>query len=123
MRGQPTGGDRLGTRLGRALGGKAETFAGLAGLGDLALTCGSASSRNFSLGLALAEGKSLADGLAGLAGVSEGASSAAATVALARRAGVEMPIAEAVAEVVAARLSIAEAIGRLLSRPLKREGT
>lgn len=109
------------TRLGLALGAKAETLSGLCGLGDLVLTCASLSSRNTSLGAALGEGRALADILAERRSVAEGAESAPAIVALAKKHGVEMPICEAVAAIVAGRVSIDDAINALLSRPFKAE--
>ncbi|HEY2482104.1 MAG TPA: NAD(P)H-dependent glycerol-3-phosphate dehydrogenase, partial [Caulobacteraceae bacterium] len=80
------------TRLAVALGGEAETVAGLCGLGDLVLTCSSETSRNMSLGLALGRGASLAEALAGKLSVAEGVASAPAVTALARSHGVETPI-------------------------------
>ncbi|MEP0068215.1 NAD(P)H-dependent glycerol-3-phosphate dehydrogenase [Pyruvatibacter sp.] len=109
------------TRLGVALGARAETLGGLSGLGDLILTCGSLQSRNMSLGAALGEGRSLADILGERVSVAEGVATAPAVVALARTHGVEMPICEAVASVVMGQASVDEAITALLSRPFKRE--
>ncbi|MGE0597204.1 MAG: NAD(P)H-dependent glycerol-3-phosphate dehydrogenase [Hyphomonadaceae bacterium] len=109
------------TRLGLALGGRAETLSGLCGLGDLVLTCTSMNSRNTSLGAALGEGRALAEILAERRSVAEGAESAPAVVALAKRQGVEMPICEAVDAIVGGRISIDEAIAALLSRPFKAE--
>lgn len=105
------------TRLGLALGARAETLAGLSGLGDLILTCTSPQSRNMSLGIALGEGKSLGDILGARTSVSEGVFSATAVVALARRHAVDMPIVEAVASIVADGADVDEAIATLLSRP------
>jgi len=105
------------TRFGLALGGKIETMGGLSGLGDLMLTASSRQSRNFSLGVRLAQGGH-ADGGGPLA---EGAATAEALVMRARAAKVEMPIAEAVADIVAERVGVDAAIGALLSRPLKSE--
>lgn len=99
-------------RLAVAMGGRAETVAGLSGLGDLVLTCASSRSRNFSLGLRLGA----AEGASG--DTVEGAASAAGTVALGRRYGVEMPISETVAGIVAGDVSVAEAVDILLQRPL-----
>jgi glycerol-3-phosphate dehydrogenase (NAD(P)+) len=110
------------TRLGCAMGARAETLSGLCGLGDLVLTCVSRSSRNTSLGAALGEGRKLADILAERRSVAEGAASAPAVVALALRHGVEMPICEAVDAVLAGRASIETAIGALLARPFRAEG-
>lgn len=109
------------TRLGLAMGAKAETLSGLCGLGDLVLTCCSMSSRNTSLGAALGEGRALKDVLAERRSVAEGAESAPAVVALAKKHGVEMPICEAVDAIVAERIGIDEAIVALLSRPFKAE--
>lgn len=110
------------TRLGLAMGAKAETLSGLCGLGDLVLTCASLSSRNTSLGAALGEGRMLADILAERRSVAEGMESAPAVVALAAKHKVEMPICAAVEAIVAERISIDEAITALLSRPFKAEG-
>ena len=109
------------TRLGVALGARAETLGGLSGLGDLILTCGSRQSRNMSLGAALGEGRDLADIIAERVTVAEGVATAPAVVALARRHNVEMPICEAVAAIVTGEASVDDAIGGLLARPFKRE--
>lgn len=108
-------------RLAVALGGRAETAAGLSGLGDLLLTTTGAGSRNTSLGHALGQGRSLAEALAGRAGVAEGVATAPALVARAAVAGVEMPICAAVADLLEGRLSVREAMGRLLARPRRDE--
>jgi glycerol-3-phosphate dehydrogenase (NAD(P)+) len=105
------------TRFGLALGARIETMGGLSGLGDLVLTASSRQSRNFSLGMKLAAG-----GRADESGpLAEGAATADALVQRARAAGVEMPIAEAVADIVAGRVDVDIAIRALLSRPLKSE--
>jgi glycerol-3-phosphate dehydrogenase (NAD(P)+) len=109
------------TRLAVALGGEAETVAGLCGLGDLVLTCSSPQSRNMSLGLALGRGESLDAALAGKLSVAEGVESAPAVVALAKKLDVEAPICEAVAAVLAGDLDVDVAIGGLLARPLRAE--
>jgi glycerol-3-phosphate dehydrogenase (NAD(P)+) len=109
------------TRFGVALGGRAETLAGLCGLGDLVLTCSSPQSRNMSVGLALGRGETLAAALSGKRSVAEGVTSAPAVKALGRRLGVEMPISEAVARIVAGEIGVERAIEDLLSRPLKSE--
>ncbi|WP_158916022.1 NAD(P)H-dependent glycerol-3-phosphate dehydrogenase [Caulobacter sp. S45] len=109
------------TRLGVALGGRAETLAGLCGLGDLVLTCSSPQSRNMSLGVALGRGETLAQALAGKRSVAEGLTSAPAVRALAARLGVETPVCEAVAAVVAGEIDVDAAIENLLSRPLRHE--
>lgn len=111
------------TRFAVARGGRAETVAGLAGLGDLVLTCGSTQSRNMSLGVALGQGSRAAEILAGRRTVAEGALTAPVLVREAARLGVDMPIAEAVDDLVADRVSAAEAARRLLSRPLRADGT
>jgi glycerol-3-phosphate dehydrogenase (NAD(P)+) len=111
------------TRLAVALGGEAETCAGLCGLGDLVLTCSSAQSRNMSVGLALGRGQSLAEALAGKRTVAEGVASAPAIRALARSLGVETPICEAIAAVLADEIGIDRAVAGLLSRPLRAEST
>ena len=108
-------------RFGIARGGRAETLAGLSGLGDLVLTCGSAQSRNFSLGIALGEGARSADVLGARASVAEGAATAPVLAAAAAALGVEMPIAAAVADLVAGRETAADLIARLLERPLRDE--
>jgi glycerol-3-phosphate dehydrogenase (NAD(P)+) len=110
------------TRLGLAMGAKAETLSGLCGLGDLVLTCASMSSRNTSLGAALGEGRKLKDILAERRSVAEGVESAPAVIALAAKYGVEMPICAAVEAIVAERVSIDEAIAAILSRPFRAEG-
>ncbi len=109
------------TRFGLAIGARAETLEGLSGLGDLILTCSSAQSRNMSLGLALGEGRTLAEVLGSRKSVSEGAHTAAAAVARAKAVGVEMPICEAVRAMLAQEMSIDEAIKALLSRPFRAE--
>ena len=109
------------TRLAVALGGDAETVAGLCGLGDLVLTCSSPQSRNMSVGLALGRGQSLDQALAGKLSVAEGVDSAPAVTALARTLGVETPICDAVADILAGRTEVGAAITALLARPLKAE--
>ncbi len=109
-------------RLARAKGGRPETLMGLCGLGDLVLTCTGLQSRNHSLGVALGEGRGLAEILAERRSIAEGVTSAAAAVALARRLGVEMPIAEAVDAILHHGAAIDGAIAALLARPFKSEG-
>ena len=106
------------SRLANAEGVAPSTLTGLSGLGDLILTCSSRQSRNFSLGVALGEGKSLGDVMAGRRTVSEGVHSAQEVVELAQRHGIEMPIAEAVTAIAAGRSSADDEIIRLLSRPV-----
>ena len=108
-------------RLALAKGGRAETLMGLSGLGDLTLTCTSLQSRNHSLGVALGEGKPLADILAARRSVAEGVTSAAAAAALAQRLGVEMPIVAAVDAILHRGAAIDVAIESLLSRPFRNE--
>jgi glycerol-3-phosphate dehydrogenase (NAD(P)+) len=109
------------TRLAVALGGRAETVAGLCGLGDLVLTCSSPQSRNNTVGLALGRGMSLQEALAGKLSVAEGVASAPAVRGLAARLGVETPICSAVAAILDGKVGIDAAIEGLLSRPLKTE--
>ena len=109
------------TRLGLAKGAKAETFMGLSGLGDLALTCGSPQSRNMSLGAAIGAGRALADILAERRSVAEGVTTAPAVVRLAKKLGVEMPISAAVDAVLHHGAKLDETIETLLRRPLKAE--
>lgn len=109
------------SRLAMARGGKAETLAGLSGLGDLILTATSAQSRNYSLGLELGRGRRLDDILGGRNAVTEGVSTAPAVVAMAKAAGVEMPICAAVADLVSGARGLDEIIAALLARPLKAE--
>ncbi len=108
-------------RLGVAMGARMETLAGLSGLGDLVLTCNSTLSRNMRLGLALGQGRDLEDAVTRGEGTAEGVYSAEAVLALAGTHGVDMPIAEAVAEIVTGRTRVEEAIDALLSRPFKPE--
>lgn len=108
-------------RLGEALGARGETLMGLSGLGDLILTCGSAQSRNMSLGRALGEGQPLADILSSRRAVTEGVYTAAAVKRLAREHGIEMPICRAVSDILDGAVSVDGAIAGLLQRPLKAE--
>ena len=109
------------TRMGVALGGQAETVAGLCGLGDLVLTCSSPQSRNMSLGLALGQGQTVEQALAGKRSVAEGYESAPAVRELAARVGVDMPISLAVAALLNGETTVEAMIENLLSRPLKAE--
>jgi glycerol-3-phosphate dehydrogenase (NAD(P)+) len=108
-------------RFGQAHGARPETLTGLSGLGDLILTCSSAQSRNYSLGLALGHGQSPQQARSG-GKLAEGASTAPVLVAMARKKGVEMPIASAVAEILDGRIGIDDAIENLLTRPFRAEG-
>jgi glycerol-3-phosphate dehydrogenase (NAD(P)+) len=109
------------TRFGVALGAEPETLAGLCGLGDLVLTCSSPQSRNMSVGLALGKGESLQTALAGKLSVAEGVGSAGPVRALAAELGVELPICEAVAAILAGETDVDQAVATLLARPLKSE--
>ena len=110
------------TRFGLAKGARAETLAGLAGLGDLVLTCSSTSSRNFSLGKGIGEGARPAELLADRKTVAEGAFTAPVLNRAAAALGVDMPIVAAVCALLAEEESVDEVVGRLLSRPLRAEG-
>src|SRR5215468_9290716 len=105
-------------RFGRAFGARAETLAGLSGLGDLILTCSSPQSRNFSFGVALGKGSAAEARDAKLA---EGEFTAAVLVEMARERGIDMPIAAAVAAILDRKLDIDAAIEALLTRPFKAE--
>lgn len=109
------------SRLAMARGGRAETLSGLSGLGDLILTATSPQSRNYALGLELGRGRRLDDVLGGRTSVTEGVATAPAVVAMAKAAGVEMPICAAVADLVAGARGLDEIIAALLARPLKAE--
>ena len=110
------------TRFGLAKGARAETLAGLSGLGDLVLTCSSVSSRNFSLGKGLGEGRGAAELLADRRTVAEGAFTAPVLRRAAEAAGVDMPIVEAVCALLSGEASVDAVVERLLSRPLRAEG-
>ena len=108
-------------RLGAALGGRPETVMGLAGLGDLTLTCSSEQSRNMAFGIAIGRGQRQPDILAGHHGVVEGVVNAASVTALAQLHGIEMPICEAVNHILNEGADIDRVIRQLLERPLKIE--
>ncbi len=108
-------------RFGLKIGARFETLTGLSGLGDLILTCSSMQSRNFSLGHALGQGHSLEETLGIRKSFTEGVHSASSVVALAKKHGVEMPICEAVDNIVKGSMSVDEAVEALLSRPLRAE--
>lgn len=103
-------------RLALHLGARAETLAGLSGLGDLVLTCTSTQSRNLAFGMALGAGKTPDSGV-----TVEGAATALAVVRLAEQAGIDMPITKMVAALIAGRIPLDQAIRSLMSRPLKQE--
>ncbi len=106
-------------RFGAAYGASPETLMGLSGLGDLVLSCSSAQSRNFSFGLALGQGRALAEASGG--NLAEGAFTAGALAEMAQARGVEMPIARAIADIIAGRGGVREAVAGLLSRPIRAE--
>jgi glycerol-3-phosphate dehydrogenase (NAD(P)+) len=108
-------------RLGEALGARRETLEGLSGLGDLVLTATSKSSRNFSFGVELGQGRTVAELRGAGRPLAEGVDTAPALVTRARAAGIEMPIAEAMADLISGALPISEALMRLMSRRLKAE--
>jgi len=109
------------TRLGLALGARAETFMGLSGLGDLVLTATGDLSRNRQVGLGLAAGKTLQKTLSDLGHVAEGALAAPVVLSRARLLGVDMPITAAVVEVLEGRLAPAQAMAALMSRHARAE--
>lgn len=108
-------------RLGTALGGRADTFMGLTGAGDLILTCTDSSSRNYRLGIALGQGKKLSDALRELGQEAEGVASAREAYALARARNVDMPITEQVYRVLYENLSPQVAVETLLKREPRAE--
>ncbi len=108
------------SRFGRAFGAKPETMTGLSGLGDLILTCSSPQSRNFSCGVALGKGETADAAAHGK--LAEGVFTAPVLLEMARAKNIEMPIASAVAAVLANKMTVDEAIESLLTRPLKAEG-
>ena len=110
------------TRFGLARGARAETLAGLSGLGDLVLTCSSSSSRNFSLGKGLGEGWAASELLADRRTVAEGAYTAPVLKRAADAAGVDMPIVTAVCALLNGEASVDDILERLLARPLRSEG-
>ena len=109
------------TRLGTVLGADPMTFAGLAGMGDLILTATGALSRNRTLGIALGKGQTLAQAQAGHLWVAEGVNTAKSAVALGERHGVELPIAQQVADILFHGKPPRQAIGELMERDLKAE--
>jgi len=109
------------SRLAAALGAQPETLTGLAGLGDLVLTCTGALSRNRQVGIELGKGRALTEILAGMRMIAEGVSTTAALLALAREAKVELPITEQVAAILHQGKPPREAIRDIMDRPQKRE--
>jgi glycerol-3-phosphate dehydrogenase (NAD(P)+) len=110
------------TRFGLAFGARRETLAGLSGLGDLVLTCSSTSSRNYSLGKGIGEGRAAAELLADRRTVAEGAFTAPVLARLAREKGIDMPIVDAVDALIAGRANVDEVLDALLTRPPRAEG-
>ena len=104
-------------RLAAAFGAEAETLMGLSGFGDLVLTCSSIQSRNYSFGLGIGRGEPAAS----FGRLAEGAATVGIAVQKAADFSVEVPIMAAVAEVLSGRLSVDDAVDRLMARPLKRE--
>lgn len=109
------------TRFGQAKGARAETLAGLSGLGDLVLTCSSTASRNFSLGKGLGEGQCANALLACSRTVAEGAFTAPVLQQAARALGVDMPVVDAVCTLLEGTVPVDSVVGSLLSRPLRTE--
>lgn len=109
------------TRLGYALGAQRVTFGGLAGIGDLVATCTSPQSRNRSVGVQLAQGRTLSEITAGTYMVAEGVRTARPLVELAHAHGVELPIVEQVAALVAGETTPEQAVSALMDRPARRE--
>ena len=109
------------SRFGVAMGARRETLAGLSGLGDLVLTCSSTSSRNYSLGVGLGQGKAAEDLLADRKTVAEGAFTAPVLARLARERGVDMPIVDTVDGLLAGRFTADQALEQLLARPPRAE--
>src|SRR5690606_5945719 len=109
------------TRLGLALGARAETFMGLSGLGDLVLTATGDLSRNRQVGQLLARGQTLEQAVASLGHVAEGVYSARTVVQRAATLGVDMPISEAVVALLEGRLAPEQAIAELMGREPKSE--
>jgi glycerol-3-phosphate dehydrogenase (NAD(P)+) len=109
------------TRLGTALGAQSATFAGLAGMGDLVLTCTGSLSRNRAVGIAIGKGATLEEALAGKETVAEGVATTRSAFALAAREGVEMPIVEMVHRILFDGHSARSAVSELMSRELRAE--
>jgi glycerol-3-phosphate dehydrogenase (NAD(P)+) len=109
------------TRLAVALGARQETLGGLAGLGDLVLTCTGSLSRNRHVGVELGKGRALAEILDGMRMVAEGVGTSGALLALAREAGIELPITQQVEAILHQGRPPREAIRSIMERPLKRE--
>jgi len=104
-------------RFGRAFGARPETLTGLSGLGDVILTCSSAQSRNYSYGMAVGRDDPAQAGV-----LAEGIFTAPVLLEMAKEKGVDMPIASAVADILAGRASVDAAVEALLTRPFRAEG-
>jgi glycerol-3-phosphate dehydrogenase (NAD(P)+) len=109
------------SRLGVAIGARASTFAGLAGIGDLVLTCTGSLSRNRAVGVAVGMGATLAEALAGKETIAEGVMTTRSAYALAAREGVEMPIVTTVHRILFDGHPARRAVGELMSRELRAE--
>lgn len=108
-------------RLGSALGAKKETLMGMCGVGDMILTCSSMQSRNFSLGVALGQGKTLEEILGSRTSVTEGVYTAKAMAVMAKNNAVEMPISTAMNQCLSEGANIDSIIENMLDRPIKKE--
>lgn len=109
------------TRLCLAMGGRKETLAGLAGLGDLVLTCSSELSRNYQVGVRLGQGMTLAQAMEGMRMIAEGVPTAEAALELAGRRGVDLPIAQGVARILFEGQAPRDTVAALMTRSLKEE--
>jgi glycerol-3-phosphate dehydrogenase (NAD(P)+) len=109
------------SRLGMVIGAQSATFAGLAGLGDLVATCSSPLSRNRSFGERLGQGMTLHEAIVATKTTAEGVSTAPAILGLARAHEIDVPITEAVVDVLAGSISTADAVRRLMTRSKKSE--
>ena len=109
------------SRLGTAMGGKAETFAGLTGIGDLIVTCDSMHSRNRRAGILIGQGKTMKEAVDEVQQVVEGIYSAKAVLALARKYQIQMPIVEQVNEVLFHDKKALDAFNELMNRERKDE--
>jgi glycerol-3-phosphate dehydrogenase (NAD(P)+) len=108
-------------RFGLAMGGRRETLSGLSGLGDLVLTCSSTSSRNFSLGMAIGQGKKVADLMTDRRTVAEGAHTAPVLHRIAVERNIDMPLVAAVNQLLGGEIGIDELLETMLSRPPRHE--
>jgi glycerol-3-phosphate dehydrogenase (NAD(P)+) len=109
------------TRLGVAMGAKPETFAGLSGVGDMIVTCTSMHSRNFRCGRLIGQGMDPEEARKSIGMVVEGMFTAEAAYQLSKRFGVEMPITEAIYDVINGKIKVSDALEALMGRPRKSE--